>query len=221
MATYRTVTTCTNVNDFCAAYTQGTDYKCPGHTNRVSDASNPKYNGTTPAFSNYQAYSGSGSYTNANVIKSIDINTLRHVLQEEINLRKGHSLYASKIEKTLGADVQTGELVYHPQQNLVVEVMIELANAINSIAAEAGDTLNGKQPVPAVEQMVDTGEEIKVHHQFSSHGKTYKDGLKDIEEMLVPVLNDCICYSDCTDHKSTTKRVRVCTCNGNCGCVYW
>jgi len=115
MATYyaKTITTCTNVDDFCAAYTAGEDYSCPGHTNKVSEASDPKYNGTTPKFSDYKKYPGSGSYTNNNIISSDNINTLRHVLKEEIKLRKKHSLYASSIDANLAKDVKVGDIVEH------------------------------------------------------------------------------------------------------------
>lgn len=194
------IVSCTNVKSYCAAYVNGQQYSCPGHQNRVSSSSSPKYSGQTPPFSSYQAYSGSGSYTNANIVKAIDINTLRDNLASEINLRKNHSLYTSSSIGSLGSNIDVGQVVDHVQQNLVVDIIAQLANVINSVPAKAGD---GTKTAPSAEMKTAIGDLIEARN------------LKGLEELLAPILNDCICYSDCTDHKKT-----LCSCYGNCGCVY-
>lgn len=218
LAQTTTTTTCTNVHAFCASYSQDDEYKCPGHTNRVSGPDPKKYSGQTPPFSNFQCYqvgvdqlppAENPRYSDANVISADNINTLRDNLDNEIQLRKKHSLYKTKDFGSLGANIIPGEEIKASQQNTVRSVLAKLADAINSVDAKAGD---GKKTSPATSLNADVGDIVRV---------TDLKGSNRLEGLLTPILEDCICYSDCTDHKTTTKKKTVCTCVGQCGCVYY
>lgn len=221
MAKTKTITKCTNVDSFCAAYTQGESYSCPGHTNKVSSSASPKYGGTTPPFSDYRCYqvrvepiTTVTTPESRNIIHNQNINTLRQRLQEEILMRRQHSLYANMTLDSLGNNINSGDAIDHSQQNLVFNIISQLVNVINGINAKAED---GQHNAPPAEIKVGGGDKIR-----ATDLKGYPEGerIASLEQYLTSVLNDCICYSDCTDHMSTTIRKLTCSCVRQCGCVY-
>lgn len=181
-----------------------TTFRCNG--NRAYEADLSTYSYLNDSSTQYMKFGdGEGESRNATLtlIKNKDINRLRDLLKTEINKRAKHVWYSGLNPNELGEDIQTGDVIDHPQQNNVRSTLQRLKALTNS-----NTDYKESSAVNVTSREAKTGYMVETSN------------LKTIEKDLYWLGDDCICYSDCTQFQ--LYKIYPCKCQGhyNCGCVY-
>ena len=192
----------------CASYSSGS-YNCPGHRDAVDVGT--------------RQMTFADDYNRGDVLSSSQPDKILQNLAFEIEQRKKNALYKSQQQYTKGPYVR-GTAVHHDQPVSLATHLNSLNNFIKNVAvapklhdgkgdykhggAVYGFDSAGYRSQNAIQQPLDT----------VSGNATYPNDLKPIQPSISVDYNDCICYSDCTNHG--TLRTKYCTCNINCLCNY-
>ena len=201
-----TVTVCSNVDSKCAVYdstkhSSTSPYKCSGH--RSSQLSR---NFLKDTFGNDKDFP---TYNAGDIIEAIHISSVCETLKSEIAARKEHVLYKNVTDSNLS--VTRGDLIDNFQPNTLAECIQKLSKIVNN-NSKFGDTHLGNKKTSFAN--IDEGNIVE-----TDDVKQFNDALSRVNNGLNALVQDCICYSDCTNYYSYTKT--VCSCVSNYGCGYY
>lgn len=203
MATY--VTECSNVNSKCAGYDSSihkdasTAYKCSGNR---SINTNKQFFTFTPSSSDYPEYEA------GTIIEAIDISSIYSTLANEVNERLSHLIYAGA--KPVTGEVNPGNVIDDVQQTSLKTMIENMSKLINSNAS-FGDTSLGIKPTSLTS--VSEGDIVA-----TGDIKPLAKAISKVGNGVNAMVQDCICYSDCTNYYTYLRK--VCSCVTNFGCCY-
>lgn len=205
---YWYVTPCKNVDKPCGAFDNTyNDHTCIGHTDKRKT--------NVGKFSNRDGESTERPYQTGDVVENPDINLLRDVIQQEVNARKINPLYKNLQNFNVINAVASGDVINHAQQNNLASIVAEIAKLAND-SSYVGD--NGLGIKNEHQHLVDGGDVISAKNL-----RDIEDDLDSNRKMMATaisgIIQDCICYSDCTLYNKGGKRTFICTCYGYC-CHY-
>ena len=194
---YISVEVCNNVDSKCAAWDankyeneDGKRYMCSGHQ--------PLRLSNNADFDSYEV---------GDIISATNINKIQLALSTELEARSKHVLYSQV--GTFNDITPHGEIIDDIQHDDIDEYVVYLNSIVNSNTS-FGDTTLGKKPLTLTEVL--EGDIVQTHQ--------LKNVEKQLSKKLKGTTEDCICYSDCTNFYTGSINKWICSCNGNCGCVY-
>ena len=205
MATY--VTECSNVDSKCAGYDSNvnkdpsTAYKCSNH--RYIDVSRKHFTFvSTP--SDYPKYDV------GTLIEAIDIESIYQTLSLEISARQQHILYNGATSVT--GEVKVGDVIDDVQQTSLKTMIENIGKIVNSNKL-FGDTSLGTKLTSL--NSVSEGDEVK-----TTDIRPLSKAISRVVDAANALVQDCICYSDCTNYYTFQRQVGGCGCVSNYGCCY-
>ena len=142
-----------------------------------------------------------------------NINTLRNILNDEIEDRRKNAYYNGKksgdLEQVQNTDIisnlkQEGEYIETTYPNAIADKINYLKSFCDNIKTKTNDSKNLETSIGTI---------YDISSDINSGKIVLGDSLSKIQEVITKAVTDCICYSDCHGFS-------VCACYGYCNCNY-